>query len=752
MACMRPLWRQGKAGPVLLPRRMFRGSFSVSLRAGCGGSRGFPEKRRGKRRIALAIRASESYTVSGIYPVTLKAEPGEDREEDQAMLGIKTNRDKWRNLAARFAEHKVLSAVLLSFFLNLVLESLCRRSPLGGVRFLAGAPLQFLYGTGIILLTVSLAGLVRRRQFAVLLISILWIGLGIVECVIKGFRITPLTAVDFRIIFSVFSILHIYLNVFQIILIVFSVLAVLAGLVLAFRKLPKAPPVDYPRAGIGCIAAGLFVWGTTVLFSSTGLLPSQFENLGEAYDTYGFAYCFSTSLFDRGISEPDSYSPEEVDTVVDELEYTTAAPEPAAAHVKPNIVVVQLESFFDVHALRGVTYSENPIPVFSRLKQTCSTGFLTVPSIGAGTANSEFEVLSGMSLDYFGTGEYPYETVLQSNVCESVNYALKEEGYACHAIHNHTATFYDRDKVYANLGFDTFTSVEYMENVKRNPLGWAEDGVLTGEVLRALDSTEGEDFVYTISVQAHGKYPTEVIDPGQTITADGLEDRIGTVGFEYYLNQLHATDAFVGDLIQALTAREEPTVLVLFGDHLPNFEIPQEMLQTGTLLQTEYVVWSNFGLEKQDQDLEAYQLMAEVMRRLGYTDGVLTKLHQERASNPSYQQDLEILEYDILYGKQYAYGGALPFEPTQLQMGVVPITVKRADNFHDEVYVTGQHFTAASRITVNGRVMDDTIYINANTLMLPAATLEDLDVVAVAQVTKEGELLTSSNQFTYVLS
>ena len=67
------------------------------------------------------------------------------------------------------------------------------------------------------------------------------------------------------------------------------------------------------------------------------------------------------------------------------------------------------------------------------------------------------------------------------------------------------------------------------------------------------------------------------------------------------------------------------------------------MLQTGTLLQTEYVVWSNFGLEKQDQDLEAYQLMAEVMRRLGYTDGVLTKLHQERASNPSYQQDLEIL-------------------------------------------------------------------------------------------------------------
>ena len=653
-----------------------------------------------------------------------------------------------RRLAAFFAAHRVLYAVLLSFFLNLVLESFCRRSWSGGVRFLWNAPMPFVYGTGVILLTLAVAGLFRRRRFVTLLVACLWIALGVVECVLKGFRVTPLTAVDFSLIFSVFSILHIYLNPLEIVLIVAAALAVLAGLVLAFRKLTKAPPVDYLRTGVGCIAAGLFVWGTTVLFTSTGILPTRFENLSDAYDDYGFVYCFCTSIFDRGIREPEDYSSEEVDTVVEDLDEESTVP--AAEGRKPNIVVVQLESYFDVNRLAGVTYSRNPVPNLTRLREMCSTGFLTVPSIGAGTANSEFEVISGMSLDYFGTGEYPYETVLQSNVCESVNFILKEEGYACHAIHNHTATFYDRNKVYANLGFDTFTSIEYMEHVERNPLGWARDEILTDEVLRALDATAGQDLVYTVSVQAHGKYPTEVIDPDQPITVRGVPEGIDPVGFAYYINQLYETDAFIGQLVSALERREEPTVLVLFGDHLPNFELTEDMLTDGSLLQTEYLIWSNIGLEKEDKDLEAYQLMADVADRLDYHSGVLIRLHQERENNPSYQQDLEMLEYDILYGNHYAYEGVLPFEPTELEMGVVPITVQRADNLHDEVYVTGEHFTESSRITVNGDVREDTIYINSSTLLLPAATLEPLDVVAVMQVTAEGEPLSRSNQYTYV--
>ena len=241
-------------------------------------------------------------------------------EELPLQIPLKNFKQRAGSAVQRLVQHKVLVALLISFVLNLTLESLCRRSLLKGLQFLVEAPMPFFYGTGIILLTVSLVGLVRRRCFALLLVSIFWITLGVVECVLMSFRITPLTAVDFRLIFSVFSILDVYLNTFQVILIVLVTLAVLAGLVVAFLKLPVSEPVDYLRSGFGCVAAGLYVWGTTVLFTSTGILATQFDNLGNAYNAYGFTYCFSTSLFDRGITQPEDYSPEEVGTVVDELD------------------------------------------------------------------------------------------------------------------------------------------------------------------------------------------------------------------------------------------------------------------------------------------------------------------------------------------------------------------------------------------------------------------------------------------------
>lgn len=68
---------------------------------------------------------------------------------------------------------------------------------------------------------------------------------------------------------------------------------------------------------------------------------------------------------------------------------------------------------------------------------------------------------------------------MQDKTCESVAYDLKDYGYAAHAMHNHTGSFYDRHKVFPNLGFDTFTSIENMRNIRRNERGWAKDAMLT---------------------------------------------------------------------------------------------------------------------------------------------------------------------------------------------------------------------------------------------------------------------------------
>ena len=183
-------------------------------------------------------------------------------------------------------------------------------------------------------------------------------------------------------------------------------------------------------------------------------------------------------------------------------------------------------------------------------------------------------------MDYFGSGEYPYTTIMRETTSESAAYDLKDYGYATHAIHDHTGKFYGRYLVYPDLGFDSFTSVEYMQNIERNPLKWADDSCLTGEIKKAMDSTPQQDFVFAVSVQGHGKYPVDKpIDDTQTITVNGFnEDE--SVGFEYYVNQIHRMDEFLGELTDELSKSDEPTVLIAYGDHLPKFNIRLQILRT----------------------------------------------------------------------------------------------------------------------------------------------------------------------------
>ena len=84
---------------------------------------------------------------------------------------------------------------------------------------------------------------------------------------------------------------------------------------------------------------------------------------------------------------------------------------------------------------------------------------------------------------------------MKSKVCESMAYDLKKLGYSTHAIHNNDGTFYDRNLVFSHLGYDTFTSIEYMDGFEKTPMGWAKDYVLTDEIDKALNSTSGTDYV-----------------------------------------------------------------------------------------------------------------------------------------------------------------------------------------------------------------------------------------------------------------
>ncbi|RDU25229.1 LTA synthase family protein [Anaerosacchariphilus polymeriproducens] len=638
-------------------------------------------------------------------------------------------KDKFKKIIKRVFTNSFAKCGMVALVLDYIIEILSRHSILNATKFVIGQPFTFICNVLIIMLTLLVALLFQKRIFVMAFISCIWLAFGITNCVLLTYRITPFSVVDFRLFDDALSVIDKYCDSWSVVLIAIGGILFLAGIILLWIRTPKVKErIQYIKVALYIVAWG----GLTFLVTDIGVqaqaISSNNENIADFYETNGFVYCFSSTLIDNGIAKPGIYSEDKVDELLE-----SSNKKKSDFSKKPNIIMVQLESFFDVNYLSEVKCSKNPVSIFENLKKNYTSGFLTVPVVGAGTANTEFEVLTGMNLDYFGTGEYPYKTVLRQKTCESLSYNLKNIGYGTHAIHNNDANFYGRNTVFSNLGFDSFTSVEYMQNVEKNPIGWAKDKVLKNQILDALKSTKGQDFVYTIAVQSHGQYPSEKIDEKQKISIEGLEgDKKNQ--YEYYINQVYEVDQFVGKLIKALEKVDEDTVLVLYGDHLPNIGMKQEDIKQGNLFQTEYVIWDNFSLGKKDRDLEAYQLSAYVQDLIGYHEGTLTKYHQRCAQNADYQEGLEVLEYDILYGDKFAYGGESPFDKTDLKMGVKDIKIDDVQVKQDKLYVKGKNFTESSVVYINDK-KQDTEFVDNNTLAVEGTDWELEDsTIAVSQV------------------
>lgn len=643
---------------------------------------------------------------------------------------------------------------LLALLLNFVNECLSRHSFIKGIIYFGSHPLAFLFNSFMIFFTLSIAMLFKKRVFATFFISALWFGLGVTNFVIRSSRKSPFAASDFRNLTEGLKVIQIYYTIPQIVILCLVIAALVACIIFIAIRTPKVKQkINYLLSALVIAVSFGMIMIINYVSNATGLIPRQFGNLVRAYDTYGFGYMFSCSLFRNGVSKPKDYSPGKVNDVVDSVENNDKNNNDNDKNDidKPNIIFLQLESFFDATNVKGLEFSEDPIPNIRKLYEKFPGGYLSVPSFGAGTANTEFETMTGMNLDDFGPGEYPYKTVLQSTACESICYYLSNYGYTTTALHDNTGGFYDRNRVFSRLGFDSFVSIEYIEKYEKNPIGWVKDKCLTDEIVGILDSTGTPDYIYTISVQGHGDYPenTDGLDLPVKVTNNDVTGNPN--GFEYYVNQTHEMDAFVAELIDALSKRDEKTILVIYGDHLPTFDITDDDLKNGDIYQTQYVIWNNYNLQIENKDLQAYQLSAYLMKNLGMKGGVISRLHMshfDKEDNEEYLSNLKLLEYDILYGNCQAYEGVNPYKITNMKMGYKPIKVLNGENAYSHIVIRGRNFTEFSQVEINGTV-HKTIYNGPDELLVDGYTLKDGDQIAVLQISNSNETLSRTNIFTY---
>ncbi|MGX8773554.1 MAG: LTA synthase family protein [Bacillota bacterium] len=658
---------------------------------------------------------------------------------------------KNRETLNKITHNNILVLFVVSVVIDYIIEALGRLSPVAALQFFAEHPLITFCNVMLIMAVLSLSLLFRRRVFAASMLSLLWLAIGIINGIILTNRMTPFNVKDLSTLSEAQSIITNYFSVKSLILIGAGALLFVLLVIFLFRKTPKSKnKVDYRKAAASIIIIILVAFGSITGGMRLGVLDTFFPSLPYAYRDNGVPYSFMITWVKTGIDKPKDYSEEMIKGIFKDGElgddgiYTPGKDDKDTSSKKPNIIFLQLESFIDPTIAKDVEYSKDPIPNYRKLLKECSSGYLTVPAVGAGTANVEFEAITGISARFFGPGEYPYKSILTEKTSESVPYDLRQIGYTSHAIHNHRGAFYNRNTVFSNLGFDTFTCLEYMNNVVKTPKNWAKDTILTENIIDALNSTKGPDYIYTISVQGHGKYPEEQVMEDPVIEVTKAPDEETKWKYEYYVNQAYEMDLFVKELTTALDEYDEDIVLVMYGDHLPALDMSAENLTTGDLYKTQYVVWSNFGLKKKDKDVCAYEITPYVLKRFGISAGLLTKYHQDYEGTKNYRAGLEALSYDMLYGKDYIYGGKNPYEPTDLKMGIRDIKIENIVKIGDKYYIKGQNFTEYSKISLDGEVLK-TVYLGPTILALneevDPARVSDMKV---SQVEKNKEILSTT--------
>ncbi|NII73589.1 phosphoglycerol transferase MdoB-like AlkP superfamily enzyme [Dyella sp. SG562] len=300
----------------------------------------------------------------------------------------------------------------------------------------------------------------------------------------------------------------------------------------------------------------------------------------------------------------------------------------------PDIVVVQSESFFDPAILKGFEHHDLT-PNLHRLAQQGYSGALHVPTFGGGTIRTEFEVLTGLSLRYFDDLQFPY-LQLNTKVVPGMVRTLRSHGYRTMAIHGNNPAFWNRSTAFRAIGFDRFVSQGGFVNAKDLDGQYMADRAMTDEIMAQLKDAGPPQFLFAISIEAHGPYdvtPADAVKRDAIPVPDGLAAEDKTELRNYLYHMQHA-DEELGRLASLLAQRERPTLLLFYGDHLPGLSGSFETLGfvDGKDMLSEPGTWllvdPRNQVQPQREDLASWMLPGKVLEQAGIHDDAYFALTQ----------------------------------------------------------------------------------------------------------------------------
>jgi phosphoglycerol transferase MdoB-like AlkP superfamily enzyme len=399
------------------------------------------------------------------------------------------------------------------------------------------------------------------------------------------------------------------------------------------------------RAALG-MTAGLVAFAAVTFNQDGNLLRRAYDEAGvywapwsqlDNYAKNGFVAAVLYNLPATAMDEPEGYGPEAMGELV--ARYRTAATainanrDPAAL-ADTNIVLVLAESVTDPTILQGVEPTEDPLPFLRELMSRNTSGELLVSGYGGGTANVEFEALTGLAMANYQAQVHSAFQMLVAQRESFPSHLARFPDHATLTLHPYVASFYRREVVYPVFGFERsefITDMGHTEKIESDR--YVSDAAVYAEVLDELRASDRPLLINAVTMQNHGPQ-TGYADP---IEAEGPFGGTQAESIGQYLRGLKYSDEAIAQLVADLDAFEERTIVLFYGDH--NVPIwPQAVLDANppqAQFTTPWVVFANFDTFEVDPaatispNLLVNQLLTAAGAPVTPLDALLLELEEE---------------------------------------------------------------------------------------------------------------------------
>ncbi len=384
-------------------------------------------------------------------------------------------------------------------------------------------------------------------------------------------------------------------------------------------------------------ACAIYICFFNILFIQTNFVPEHVKHdVWKPQRTYaknGNALSFLMSWSSIRIEKPKNYSIEEIEKITKRYPSDNAAKTTAPGENPPNIIAIMNESLADLSYNSPIELSEDYLPFLHSLTENTVKGKLYVSIQGANTANSEFEFLTGNSMNFLPYRSIPYNEYIKDTT-PSMAHTLKAQGYSgVNAYHPFKSSGWSRTIAYPALGFNKCRFQEYY--VKKNNFDLVRNYISDEADFRQIiadyeasrKKTDSPFYLFNVTMQNHGGYNGKrgLVEPKITIKDAALNNPEA----EQYINLAKMSDDAFKMLVEYFKKVDEPTLIVMFGDHQPpitnlfynnQFGKDVENLtpeEEANWYSTPYVIWANYDIEEKELDMSANYLSSYVMNLAG---------------------------------------------------------------------------------------------------------------------------------------